>query len=184
MPKVLTTCLIICLLVTIPITAMAKRARDGEAVITLRSAQPCFSYPQDEEIKKGDYLFDYLAVSKAGPQGDTGGWVIQLADYHKKILVEPNSPATCIRYGAIPPSAEEITHAKPLAFNTPYRAFLRVSTASGSEQRYASDFCLIRNPKGDVVLTGVDWEHTQYEPLCLKPGEAPKRSFWQKLFGK
>jgi len=169
---------------TTPVTAMAKRGWDGMAVITLRDGQPCFSYPQDEEIRKRPYSFDYLAVTKAGPRGGAGGWVIQLASYDKKILVEPKSPDSCIRYGVLPPRAEEVNPVKPLELNTPYRAYLSVSTASGSEQRYASDFCLIRNPKGEVVLTGVDWEHTQYEPLCLKPGESPKRSLWQKLFGK
>lgn len=184
MSKFTTTYLIISLLVTIPISADAKRGRDGEAVITLQGTQPCFSYPQDNEIRKGAYLFDYLCVSKAGPQGDPGGWAIQLADYNRKILIEPNTTATCIRYGVIPPRLKEIVHAEPLTFNTPYRAYLRVSTASGGEQRYASDFCLIRNSKGEVVLTGVDWEHTKYAPHCLKPGESTKRGFWQRLFGK
>jgi hypothetical protein len=177
-------CLAICLLTTIPITAMARHGWDGKAVITLRDGQPCFSYPRDEEIKKRVYLFDNLAVTKAGPQGGAGGWVIQLADYNKKIPVEPDHPETCIRYGVLPPRAEEVTPVKPLELNTPYRAYLSVSTASGSEQRYVTDFCLTRNPRGGIVLTSVNWENTVYEPHCLKLGESLKRSLWQRLFGK
>jgi len=163
---------------------MAKSGWDGKAVITLRDGQPCFSYPQDEEIRKRSYSFDYLAVTKAGPQGGVGGWVIQLASYDNKIQIEPNSPESCIRYGVLPPGAEEVNPVKPLELNTPYRAYLSVSADSAGEQRYASDFCLTRDTKGLTILVGVGWDNNAYEPHCLKPGESPKRSFWQKLFGK
>jgi hypothetical protein len=183
-PKGYIKYLLILVLILFPINSAAKRGWDEKAIITLRDNQPCFSYPPNGETRKRPYAFDYLAITKAGPRGGAGGWVIQLASYDKKIPVEPNSPKTCIKYGALPPMAAEVNPVSPLEFDTPYRAYLSISTASGSEIRYASDFCLIRNSKGEVVLTGVDWEHTKYAPHCLKPGESTKRSFWRRLFGK
>jgi hypothetical protein len=184
LPKGHVKYLLISVLILFPINAAAKRGWDEKAIITLSDNQPCFSYPPNDETRKRPYAFDYLAVTMAGPQEEAGGWVIQLASYDKKIPVEPNSPMTCIKYGELPPMAAEVNPVKPLEFDTPYRAYLSISTASGSEIRYASDFCLIRTSKGEVALTGVDWEHTNYEPHCLKPGDAPKRGFWQRLFDR
>jgi hypothetical protein len=78
----------------------------GEVVITLRNATPCFSYPQDSEIRKKPYSFSYLNVSNAGPQSG-GGWAVDIVNLSRQGLVEPNKPETCIRYGVLNPGMKE-----------------------------------------------------------------------------
>ncbi len=182
--------LIVLLLVMIPVSANAKQFKiHGDAVITLRNGQPCFSYPKDKEIRKGPYAFSYLAVSKDGPQGGVR-WDVDMINLERKGLIEPDNPVTCVNYG-IPNSGMKARRiAEPLMFNTPYKVLISVAktdTLKSSyieERNYRSSFCLKRNAMGETILVGTDWDSNAYEPHCLKPGESPKRSFWQKLFGK
>jgi hypothetical protein len=152
----------------------------------VRNDQPCFSYPQDKEIQKHQYSFSSLSVSKAGPVGGVS-WEIQKANQDGRGLMKFNSPETCIEYGVLPLETKDIKPAKPLLFDTSYRMLLVVYSRSGGvlyERRYSSDFCFTRNTKGEKIIVGTDWESGENEPHCLKPGELPKRNFWQKLFGK
>ncbi|WP_298272962.1 hypothetical protein, partial [Geobacter sp.] len=105
---------LICLfLILLPVTGYAMSSiRDADAVITMRNGNPCFSYPQDKEIRKRPYSFGYLSVSKNGPSGG-GGWEIQIASPDKRGLLDPNSPETCIEYGILNPGTEVIKPAKP-----------------------------------------------------------------------
>ncbi|MEA5115916.1 MAG: hypothetical protein VB050_18020 [Geobacteraceae bacterium] len=177
---------LICLLIVLtPSTVTAKRRQnDGEVVITMRNGQPCFSYPMDNEIRKKKYYFYSLAVSNKRPN-DSGGWAIQIANSNKKGLLEPNNPERCIKYGVITPKMEEIFTAVPLLANTPYHVRLSVSGAAEEgalvERVYRSDFCLSRNAKGEKIIVGAVWDDKTDAPRCLKPGESPKRSLWQRL---
>lgn len=178
-------------LLFIPLVASAKQFKiHGEVVITLRNGSPCFSYPQDSEIRKKPYSFSYLNVSTAGPMCE-GGWAADIVNLRRQGLVEPNKPDTCIQYGVLNPGMKEKRILEPLQLNTPYEVFMSVSTSRVSkaghdyyERRYASKFCLGRDVKGETVLVGVGWDDNAYAPHCLKPGESTKRSFWRRLFGK
>ncbi|MEA5115920.1 MAG: hypothetical protein VB050_18040 [Geobacteraceae bacterium] len=184
MPHSCRNSLICLLLVIIPVTVSARSDQDAEAIVTLRNGQPCFSYPQDKEIRKWHYSFGSLDVSEKGPNGGAGGWEIGLSEpYKKKGLLEPNSPETCVKYGVLNPGMEVTQPAEPLQFNKPYRMRIRVTTMSGgfSVRRYASDFCLSRNTKGETIIVGAVWDDKADAPRCLKPGESPKRSLWQRL---
>lgn len=180
MPYFYRNSLIGLLLALIPATGNAyKPPPSGDMVISMRNGQPCFSYPQDKA-----YSFGSLSISKARPQG--GGWAIQIVSPDRKGLLEPNRPETCIKYGVLNPGMEVVAPAKPLQFDTPYSVRISTHTTSGisHEYRYSSDFCLSRNEKGETILVGADWDDKTDAMKCLKPGESPKRSFWQKLFGK
>lgn len=175
------------LLVLFPANACASRKYDAEAVITLRDGLPCFSYPQDEVIRMRPYSFGYLGVSKAGPVGQRG-WEAQITDpYNKKGLLEPNSPKTCIRYGGPHPGIKNYYDpAKPLLMDTPYLVLIHVGTFEGPlyERRFLSSFCLTRDEKGNTVLVDIKKDEKTDTWVCLNPGEKPKRSFWERLFGK
>ena len=188
MPYFFRNSLIGLLLVFISATG-CKCQRDADAVVTMSNGQLCFSYPQDKEIRKRPYLFYDLVVSKVNSQ-DGEEWYIETISLDRKGLREPNSPETCIKYGIINPGIKVRKTAEPLQVDTAYRVSIDVSTASAStpgyvyERRYRSDFCLSRNAKGETILVGADWDDKTGAMICLKPGESPKRSFWQKLFGK
>lgn len=178
--------ILICLLLALmPTTSNAKSYKNAEAIITLRDDQPCISYPRDKEIRKWHYYFGYLSVSEIGPYA-RGKWQIGISDpYEKKGLLEPNSVETCIKYGVPNPGMKTKQAAEPLQFNTPYRVRLSVLKPyeeGGNEWWYASDFCLSRNAKGETIILNADWDDKADAPRCLKPGESPKRSIWQKLF--
>jgi hypothetical protein len=172
------------LLIIIPSIVYAVTTKHGDAVITMRDGLPCFSYPQDEQIKKEPYSFGYLSVSKRGPVG-TGGWETQITRQDRKGLIEPNSPETCIRYGGPHPGTRDKGHAEPLKMNTPYRVHITVDTKSGpvSERNYSSNFCITRDEKGNKIIVGAQYDTDADKWVCLKPGEIPKKSFWKRLFG-
>ncbi len=172
------------LIILFPVNVSASRLYDAEAVITLRDGLPCFSYPQDEEIRKLPYSFGYLSVSKPGPIGGVM-WEIQTSNWEK--LLEPNSPKTCIRYGGPHRGIKNYYDpAKPLFMDTPYLVFIRVGTLEGPlyERKFLSSFCLVRDEKGNTVIVDIKRDSKTDEWVCLKPGEKPPRSFWQRLFGK
>ncbi|MEN6423701.1 MAG: hypothetical protein ABFD76_17310 [Smithella sp.] len=180
--------LIFCVLVASfsPSNAFASRLFDAAAVVTIRNGLPCFFYPQDEEIRKRPYSISYLDVSKTGPMGG-GMWVAQISDPYRKGLLEPNSSETCIRYGGPHPGIEDYYGpAKPLLMDTPYEAFIRVSTPEGPlyERKFFSGFCMTRDEKGNKVIVGAQYDDDADKWKCLKPGEKPKKSFWKRLFGK
>jgi hypothetical protein len=180
---------VICLLVIFtPATVNAmKSMKQGDAVVTMRNGNPCFSYPQDKEIQKRPYSFGYLHVDKLGSIGG-GGWVIQITRSDRKGLLDPNSPETCIEYGIHHPGTEDMEPAKPLQVDTPYEVRFVVypiySDGGGDERRYLSYFCVSRNENGESVLVSAEVNKQIGGFQCLKPGESPKRSLWQKLFGK
>ncbi len=179
-------CLILVLLASIPVTSYAmKPPKSGNVVISLKNGQPCFSYPQDKEIlKKKTYAFGYLDVLD---DHHRGGWEIGLSDPFRKGLLDPNTPATCIKYGVPNPGMNATRTAEPLRFDTPYQVRLDVLTSwekeGQNECNYVSDFCLTHNTKGETILVGAEWDDKAGAMKCLKPGES-KRGFWQKLFGK
>ncbi|MHB8138501.1 MAG: hypothetical protein ACYDGO_08965 [Smithellaceae bacterium] len=164
----------------------SDRVKDADAVITMRNGNPCFSYPQDEEIRKRQYSFGYLHVSKNGPYGG-GGWAVQIASPNRKGLLDPNSPETCIQYGVLNPGTKHYDEsAEPLQLDTPYQVQLDVySRHDGStyERKFHSDFCVSRNEKGKNIIVEAEYDGDADAWKCLKPGESPKRSFWEKLFG-
>jgi hypothetical protein len=169
------------LLILIPATVNAmKPPKSGDVVITMRNSQPCFSYPQDKS-----YSFGSLYVSKASLQGG-GGWAIQIASPDRKGLLEPNRPETCIQYGVLNPGTKIVAPVNPLLFATPYSVRISAHTISGTsyEQKFASDFCITHDAKGETILVNAVWDDEAHAMKCLKPGESSKRSFWQKLFGK
>jgi hypothetical protein len=187
MPRFCRNSLIILMLLVIPLPVHAiSHIRDADAVITMRNGKPCFSYPQDEEIRKRPYSFSYLDVSKNGPIGG-GGWVIQIASPDGKGLLEPNSPETCVEYGVLNPGMKVWQTAEPLVFDTPYRVLIRVTEPVGGHHSYVrgylSNFCLIRNEKGETVLVAASGDG-KGAWRCLKRGEKPGRGFWERLFGK
>lgn len=164
-----------------------KSMKQGDAVITMRGGQPCFSYPQDEVIKKNPYSFNFLSVSELVPFGGDG-WTIQAATPEGKGLLEPNNPAACIKYGGPHPGTKDwFDPAKPLKMNTPYQVGIVVAPKTSTlERRYTADFCLTRDGKGNKTIVSADIKHENKitKWVCLKPGEKPKRSFWEWLFGK
>ncbi|MEN6423700.1 MAG: hypothetical protein ABFD76_17305 [Smithella sp.] len=153
----------------------------------MRDGLPCFSYPQDEQIKKSHIRLAILSVSKRGPVG-TEGWEMQIARSDRKGLLEPNSPETCIRYGGSHPGTKDKRHAEPLQMDTPYEVHISVATTSGpfSVRYYSSNFCITCDEKGNKVIVAADTEPESKVITwkCLKSGEKPKRSFWERLFGK
>lgn len=177
-------CLIFCLVVLLPATVIARSNKDADAVVTLRDGKPCFSYPQDEEIRKKPYSFSYLGVSK-----NSGGvvWEIQITSYDRNGLVEPNSPETCIEYGRLITGTKEDKVATPLLPDSPYHVFISVAEAPGGrnsyDRKFAFDFCIARNEKGESIVVGASGEG-KGAWHCLKPGESKKRGFWGWLFGK
>lgn len=178
--------LICLLLIMTPVSGFAmKPMHQGDVIITMRDGLPCFSYPQDKEIKKRPYLFAILSISKRGPIGKDG-WVAQISDPDRKGLLDPNSPETCVRYGGPHPGIEDYYEpAKPLLMDTPYEVHIGVSTMSGYERNYSTNFCLTRDDKGNVIIVAANTvsESKVTTWKCLKPGEKPKLSFWERLFG-
>ncbi|MHB8138503.1 MAG: hypothetical protein ACYDGO_08975 [Smithellaceae bacterium] len=163
-----------------------SRIKDADAIVTMRNGNPCFSYPQDKEIRKRPYSFGYLSVSKNGPYG-AGGWEIQIASPDRKGLLEPNTPKSCIEYGVLNPGTEVIKAAQSLQFDTPYNVYIRVSARDNGVLymwQFQSDFCISSNEKGVRILVGADWDDKAGGWKCLKPGESPKRGFWERLFGE
>lgn len=183
MPNFYRNCIICCVVVLLPATGIARSNKDAEAVVTLKNGMPCFSYPHDGEIRKRSYSFSYLGVSRI-----SGGalWEIQITHYDRSGLIEPNSPETCIEYGVLNNGLKEDMTAVSLQRDTPYRVFISVAEAPGGrnsyDRKFASDFCLSRNGHGEPIIVGASGDGTG-EWRCLKPGESPKRSFWQRLFG-
>lgn len=180
---------LICLLfIMIPVSGYAmKPQHQGDVIITLRDGLPCFSYPIDKELKKMPYSFSYLSVSERGPVG-RGGWETQIEDADRKNLLEPNRTETCIKYGGPHPGTKKEYNAEPLKIDTPYRVHIRVNTTSNivSERNYSSNFCLTRDENGNKIIVAADTEPESkvIKWKCLKPGEKPQRSFWERLFGK
>lgn len=179
---------LICLsiIILIPASSLAmSRIKDADAVISMRNGNPCFSYPQDEEIQKRRYSFGYLDVS-SNVLSKPNGWEIGIASPDRKFLIEPNSPETCVEYG-IPNSGMEVRQtAEPLRPNTPYRVLIIVGTVSNGpyyERKYLSNFCVIYNDNGDPILVAASGGG-KGQWRCLKPGEYPERGFWDILFGK
>ncbi len=187
MPYYLRSGLVLILIILFPINVCAMSSiKDADAVITMRDGKPCFSYPQDKEIQEIPYLFGYISVSKWGSVGGNG-WTSWVARSEGKGLLEPNSPATCIKYGVSHPGLRNIRPPKELLMNTPYEIFIRVhSPPLGPiyNRKFLSEFCLVRDAQGNTVVVDADWNNDNRAMRCLKPGESPKRSFWQKLFGK
>ncbi len=187
MPSFYRNNLIFLLLVLIPGAVSASdRIKDADAVVTIRNGNPCFSYPQDEEIRKRPYSFSYLSLSKNGPYNG-GGWVIQLASPDRKGLLEPNTSETCIKYGVLHPGTKDIDSAEPLELDVPYKVHIRVIARNDGptyERKFRSDFCVSRNEKGEKIIVGADWDDKTDGWKCLKPGESPKRGFWERLFGE
>lgn len=179
---------LICLLILlIPgIVSASDRIKDADAVITMHNGNPCFSYPQDKEIWKRPYLFAYLSVSENGSHGGVQ-WEIQMASPDGKGLLAPNTPETCIEYSVLSPGTKVINNPRPLALDTPYYVHINVGTPPGRpryERKFRSDFCISCNERGEKVLVGADWNDKAGGWKCLKPGESPKRSFWERLFGE
>jgi hypothetical protein len=163
-------------LIVIPATVNAYQPPPSDKVkTTMRYGQPCFYHLQDKSLS-----FGYLAISTAGE----GQWEIQISPLHRKKLLEPNNPATCIRYGVLNPGMELIRPAKPLRLNVPYEVFMDLSDNRSYQRKYASNFCLTQNIKGETILVNAAWDEKKQSMICLKQGETPKRGFWQKLFGK
>lgn len=174
------------ILIMISNVIASDRNKDADAVISMRNGNPCFSYPQDEEIKKRAYSFTYLGVSNNNPFGGVQ-WAIQIASLDRNGLLEPNHTGTCIEYGVTRPGIEDMESAQPLLFNVPYQVHINVHARNNGptyERKYESNFCLARNEKGENFLVGAEYDGNADAWKCLKPGESPKRSFWQKLFGK
>jgi hypothetical protein len=179
-------CILLIVLFSVNVCASSRRY-DAAAVITMRDSKPCFSFPQDNEIRKRPYLFGSLSVSNIGPV-DGLWWEISIVSVARKGLLEPNNPATCIKYGVLPPGTKNIKPAEPLLQNTPYEVFIAVFSNSSEgylyERNFLSEFCLVRDAKGNTIAVDAIWDSNAKEMKCLKPGESPKRSFWQKLFGR
>lgn len=181
--------LIFLLIILTPATVNAmKSMKQGDAVITMHAGKPCFSYPQDKEIRKRPYSFGYLGISKSGPLSDIR-WEIEITRADRKDLVEPNSTDSCIEYGTRHPGTKDIEPAKPLIVDTPYEVGMvvypiEITDGGGNERRYSSYFCVGRSEKGETIVVGAEVNKQIGGWKCLKPGESPKRSFWQRLFGK
>jgi hypothetical protein len=185
MPDVLRNGLIFILIIFFPITVYAMSSiKDADAVITMRDGKPCFSYPQDKEIQARPYSFGSLSVSNRSSVG-RNGWAIEITSAARKGLLEPSSPATCIRYGIHHPGTESKRPAERLLMYTPYDVLIVVhSPPLGPvyERKFLSEFCLARDEKGNTVVVHAQWNDDMKKRICLKPGEYPKCSFWQKLF--
>jgi hypothetical protein len=184
MPTKYRTSLVGLLLFLIPTTGYATDRRwDAEGVVTIRNAQPCFSYPQDSVIRSDkSYALSSLYVTEIDPSEPPSRWDIRLKNFNKKSTVEPNSPETCIIYNVLPSGMKEMKPAKPLLLNTPYYMEMDVDASVRGSRTFRTEFCLSRNAKGKTILVGIKWDDSG--PRCLKPGESPKRSLWQRLFGK
>lgn len=174
------------LLISVPVPSIAiSSIKDADAVITIRNGNPCFSYPQENEIQRGTYLFSYMSVSKNGPTGGAG-WEIDIANLGKKGLLNPDTPETCIEYGVLNQGMKEKQVASPILPDTPYKVFIRATEVPGGRsmdsRKFLSDFCISKNKNGEPIIVGATGDGKGVW-RCLKPGESAKRGFWQKLFG-
>lgn len=170
---------VLCTVILFSGNAIARSYKDADAVVTLRNGNPCFSYPQDSEIQKRPYSMSFLDVTAV--LDGKAGWLTTKIYEDKTVRVTPNSPENCIEYGVLSPGMRTRDVAKPLLFNTPYNVFIQVSAIPGYERKFASEFCISRNEKGEPVLVEADFDKAWY---CLKPGETKKRGFLGWLFGK
>ncbi len=173
--------LILILFILIPATGYAmKPSKAGNVVITMRNSTPCFSYPHDESS-----CFSSLYISNSGTEGN-GGWAVRIKSADRKGLLDPNNPEACVKYGVPNPGMEIVAPAEPLKFDTPYRAriYINSTTSVSYESRYVSVFCITRSANGKTILVGAEWDDKTHAMKCLKPGESPKRGFWQHLFGQ
>ncbi len=160
--------------------------KDADAVITIRDGKPCFSYPQDKEILARPYSFGYLSVSNISSVGGNG-WEMEIISAAKQGLLEPNNPTTCIKYSVHHPGTRNIKPPAQLLMHTPYQVLIVVySPPLGPvyERKFLSRFCLAHDEKGNTVIVHAQRDSYTKEMKCLKPGESPKRSFWQKMFGR
>lgn len=174
-----------CLFILIPASANAMYwIKDADAIITMRNGNPCFSYPQDDEVRKRPHAFSSLGVSKII---GVGGWAIGAENYERTGLLEPNTPETCIEYGVLNPGMKVRYDAEPLQFNSPYRVNIHLSDSPGVGVSYKRDFeshfCITRNEKGETTVVEASGEGKEGWH-CLKPGESTNRGFWGWLFGK
>jgi hypothetical protein len=187
MPCYLRSGLMFILIILFPINVCAMSSiKDADAVITMRDGKPCFSYPQDKEIQARPYSFGYLSVSNISSVGGDG-WEIRVPISARKESIEPNSPSTCIKYGVLHPWIKSTRPAERLLMNTPYEVLIVVhSPPLGPvyNRKFLSEFCLVRDAKGNTVVVDAEWDDNARATKCLKPGESPRRSLWQKLFGR
>ncbi len=174
--------LICSLLVLIfPVIVPARSNKDADAVISMRNGRPCFSYQQDAVIQKRQYKICFLSVIKISDARE--GWLTSVNYDDKKAVIEPNTLEACIKYGIPIPGMKEVEAADPLLSDTPYRVFMQVSAVPGYERKFASEFCVTRNEKGETVIVEATGGG-RGEWRCLKPGESKKSGFWGWLFGK
>mgnify|MGYP001559953817 CR=1 FL=1 len=162
---------------------------DGELVISLRNDAPCFSYPADDATQKRNYVFASLEMSwsdKVSSLPGVAAWYIGVnpSEYG---LANPSSPATCIGYGDHYPGAlENKGPAKPIRYDVPYRAHMRIASQRPLEEyferKYESWFCLSRDATGATVLLKAERNRATSKYECVPPEKIDKRGFFDRLF--
>lgn len=181
MPHFYRNSLICCLATLLPGIVFARSYKDADAVVTMRNGNPCFSYPQDSEIQKRPYSISYLSVSPI--KTDRGGWLTTIYYGEKKSVLNPNTPENCIEYGVLNPGMKEEHAAIPILPDTPYRVFIQVSAVPGFDRKFATEFCITKNEKDELVVVEAGG-NGKGAWSCLIPGESANRGFWGWLFGK
>ncbi|MHB8138502.1 MAG: hypothetical protein ACYDGO_08970 [Smithellaceae bacterium] len=149
------------------------------------TAIPVFPIRRIKKYGKGHIRLDTTLFQKEVFMG--GGWAIQIISADRKGLLEPNTPETCIEYGMLHPGTKVAEDAQPLELNMPYKVHISVRSRPGGpvyERKFEYDFCVSRNEKGEKILVNSDWDDEAGGRKCLKPGESPKRGFWERLFGE
>ena len=172
---------VLCIVIVFSGNAIARSYKDADAVVTLQNGNPCFYYPQDHEIQQRPYSMSFLDVTTI--LDGKAGWLTTKVYEDKTARVIADSRESCIEYGVLSPGMREREVAKPLLLNTPYSVFIQVSAVPGFERKFATEFCIIRNEKGDSVIVEATGGG-RGEWRCLKPGESANRGFWGWLFGK
>ena len=165
-----------------------SRISDGDLIISLRDERPCFSYPIDEETKKGGYSFGYLSVIWNDGVSSLPGhlaWELELAPGSKD-LANPSSQESCVGYGyRYPGTQEKEGPAKPIRYGIPYNAHMMISTTGVfSKRKYETWFCLNRDLTGAIVLLKAERNRSTSKYECVPPEKIDKRGFFERLFGK
>jgi hypothetical protein len=153
----------------------------GRVVITMCGGLPCFSYPINDFSRNREFSLSYLSVREKNRTNSC--WQIESAN--EESLVDPNSPEKCLKYGTPYPGMKENAHAKTLNYNTPYEVAMGVDPKQGTfMRRYISHFCLVRSDAGAPIVVRVEFDKEIIGFRCLKPGELPRRNFWDWLFNR
>jgi len=157
---------------------------DGEAVVTLKHDQPCFSFPVDDATRGNHFFLYEISVSfnkGLAAHPSTASWKLRVDQGNRQHFGKAGNPEQCIEYGTAILAKSQPT-AVPLEANIPYQVLLTIystenSSSSGSIRTYHSIFCLglDSNKRKMIVKTHFNLTAGKYacdgqtEPQTVRP---------------